>query len=1116
MSHSADQEQVMLAAVLPGMDDALAVVDQNGKIVLSNELYARTFGDAFAPRDENDRPLPPESAPLARAARGETFRMSFTLPGTPSRYFEASCAPVRPRPNAPPLAVLTLRDITARKLLEENEARGNALFRNYFELGHMGMAITSCDAHWLMVNNRLCEILGYSQEDLFRTKWTELTHPDDLESDLAQFRRMLAGEIERYELDKRFFHKTGRVVYTSLTVSCQRKADRSVEYVIASVQDITERKLLEREREQFFQFFQLSADPMCIADPFGCFKQVNPALTRLIGYEEAELLAKPFLDFVLPEDRQRTADEMKLQVATRPSLNFENRYVCKDGRVVLLSWTANFDRKEGVTYATARDITERRRLEETVARSNALFRNYFELGQMGMAITQLDQKWMQVNNRLCEILGYAKEELSQKTWAEMTFPDDLEPDLKQFRRLASGEIASYSLDKRFFHKTGRIVHTNIAVSCQRKPDSSVEYFIASIQDITERKRVEDELRNSEQKFRTLAEAVPQIVWITRPDGWNTYFNQQWLDYTGLTPEESHGHGWITPFHPDDKQRAWAAWQHATQTDGVYSLECRLRRADGAYRWWLIRGASQHDEQGQVLNWFGTCTDIQNIKEAEEALLRASAYNRSLIEASLDPLVTIGPDGRITDVNQGTLLATGRAWEEIIGTDFAGYFTDPGKARSGYRQVFQEGRVRDYELELKHKDGRVMPVLYNASVYRDESGQIAGVFAAARDITERKQAEAALAEAARRKDDFLALLGHELRNPLAPIRNAAQILKHAVSAPEQVERARAMIERQALHLTRIVDDLLDVSRISRGKIILHKERADWAELIRLAGEDARSEIESRGLALAVSIPPEPVWVFGDPTRLTQVISNLLANALKFSDSGGRITVDLKTQPRKQSAVLTVADTGIGMSPEILRRIFAPFVQAETDMARSRGGLGLGLALIKGLLELHGGSIQAASAGRGQGSAFTIKLPLAAAEQETKAAPVADGVSRPLRILIIEDNMDAAESLRMLLAFSGHAVEVAWDGPAGIHKARQTHPDVVLCDIGLPGGMNGYEVAQAIRRDEALRGIHLVAMTGYGQDEDKRRAREAGFDEHVTKPVDPAALERLLSAAPGVEK
>jgi signal transduction histidine kinase len=373
-------------------------------------------------------------------------------------------------------------------------------------------------------------------------------------------------------------------------------------------------------------------------------------------------------------------------------------------------------------------------------------------------------------------------------------------------------------------------------------------------------------------------------------------------------------------------------------------------------------------------------------------------------------------------------------------------------------------------------------------------------------TELSRANALLADADRRKDEFLALLAHELRNPLAPILNSLEILRLAGADPEARERARAMVERQVRHLARLVDDLLDISRITRGKVRLRREWVDLARLVRTTIEDRRPTLERAGLRLTGQVPELPVWVNADATRLAQVLNNLLDNAAKFTDRGGAVAVTLTTEREPPLALLTVRDTGVGIDPAMLPRLFSVFAQADRSLERTRGGLGLGLSLVKGLVELHGGTVEAHSAGPGQGAAFTLRLPVApepAAFSELPTTAAADG--RRLRVLVVEDSRDAAESLRTLLHLLGHEVTVASTGPEGVQAARACRPDVVLCDIGLPD-LDGYGVARALRRDPVTAGARLIALTGYGQEEDRRNARGAGFDHHLTKP---AATEDLLA-------
>jgi signal transduction histidine kinase len=373
-----------------------------------------------------------------------------------------------------------------------------------------------------------------------------------------------------------------------------------------------------------------------------------------------------------------------------------------------------------------------------------------------------------------------------------------------------------------------------------------------------------------------------------------------------------------------------------------------------------------------------------------------------------------------------------------------------------------------------------------------------------DITERRHAEAKLREEDRKKDEFLAMLSHELRNPLAAIRSSVHVLDRAQPGSAPARRAHGIIDRQAGQLTRLVDDLLDVTRIARGKLRLQREPVELGEIVRRTVDDLRTEAEARGNALELVPAAEPLWVDGDAARLAQIVGNLLHNAAKFTQ-GGRIEVSLGRD--RGDVMLRVRDTGAGIRAEDLPRVFGPFVQLDSAIAGANGGLGLGLALVKGIVDLHGGSVVAASAGPGLGSEFCIRLPRVNAPDSPDATAGLE-TAPGRRVLVIEDNPDVAEALMDMLRFMGHDVQVAPDGATGIVAASKFHPDVVLCDIGLPG-MSGYEVAQRMRADAALRGATLVALTGYGRPEDRRRAAEAGFARHVVKPATFEVLERALA-------
>jgi two-component system CheB/CheR fusion protein len=378
----------------------------------------------------------------------------------------------------------------------------------------------------------------------------------------------------------------------------------------------------------------------------------------------------------------------------------------------------------------------------------------------------------------------------------------------------------------------------------------------------------------------------------------------------------------------------------------------------------------------------------------------------------------------------------------------------------------------------------------------------------------------LAGAERRKDQFLAMLAHELRNPLAPIRNAVELMRQVETGDPAFQPSREMVERQVKHLARLVDDLLDVSRINQGSIRLRKEAVDLGAIVQRAVEATRPLIDGRGHELTVQLPTDPVRLEADPTRLEQVIANLLNNAAKYTMPGGHVHVQAAQEGNE--AVVRVRDNGIGVPPDVLDRVFEPFVQSEGSLARSEGGLGIGLTLVRSLVEMHGGSVEAHSPGLGQGSEFVLRLPARVPPEKPAAIsgmpamadmpPIlhsdASFPTRGLRVLVVEDNVDAAESLAALLRLWGHDVHVVHDGLDAIDEAQRQHPEVVLLDIGLPG-LDGYQVAKRLREDADLDGALLVAMTGYGQPDDRRRSREAGIHHHFVKPVEPFVLRTLLA-------
>ncbi len=494
-------------------------------------------------------------------------------------------------------------------------------------------------------------------------------------------------------------------------------------------------------------------------------------------------------------------------------------------------------------------------------------------------------------------------------------------------------------------------------------------------------------RETEAQFRTLADSIPQLVWMARPDGYRFWFNRQWYDFTGAKPGESVGSGWQTAHTPELLPHVLESWKRAVETGEAWEDTHPLRRNDGQMRWFLSRAVPIHDERGDITCWFGTNTDIGD----------------------------------------------------------------------------------------------------------------------------RMEAEAALREADRRKDDFLAMLAHELRNPLAPIAYGLELWPVIRDKPEELERLRTVMLQQVRQLGRLIDDLLDVSRIANGKIRLSCQPIDLRDALDRAIEENQLLIDARSQQLVVDTTAEPITVRGDMARLTQVFANVLNNAAKYTPPEGTIVV--KARREASWAVVSVRDNGPGIPAHMLSRIFQMFEQVDNTLERAHGGLGIGLTLVRQLVELHGGSVEASSLGAGQGSEFTVRIPASVGALD----PLQVSGSRPgrgadesprRRILIVDDQQVTAETLAEVCRFLGHEASYVTNPAQAVAAIQRERPDVVLLDISMPG-ISGYELAERVRERDELAGVRLVALTGYGSEEDRQCAMQAGFDAHLVKPAGIDALQRLLT-------
>jgi PAS domain S-box-containing protein len=663
-------------------------------------------------------------------------------------------------------------------------------------------------------------------------------------------------------------------------------------------------------------------------------------------------------------------------------------------------------------------------------------------------------------------------------------------------------------------------------------------------EIAERQRAEEALRASEERFRLLVEGTrDHALFLLDPGGHVVSWNAGAERINGYRADEIIGRHFSCFYPPEDvlAGKPEAELKQVAEQGKAEDEGWRVRQ-DGSRYWANTVLTALRAPDGRLRGFSKITRDVTAKKEAEENARRllqeqaarkaaeeGEARFRRLAESNIIGVSFSDVDGRISYANDAFLQIVGRSryevgqgavrWPDLTAPDGP---TWVGQAIEPLRR----GEVSaPFEKEVRRRDGTPAPVLLGAAFLDDSQRELVCFMV---DLSQQKRLEQELrqraeelAEADRRKDEFLALLAHELRNPLAPIRNALHIMKQPGVAAAVVGQVRDMMERQLRHMTRMIDDLLDVSRITRGKIELRREVVDLTVAARHVLETVRPLMEENRHELTVALPEQPLRLEADPTRLEQILFNLLTNAARYTEPGGRIW--LTAQSADGGVEVRVRDTGTGIDPKILPHIFEPFVQGTRRLDRSRGGLGIGLTLVRRLVELHGGTVQAVSAGPGQGSEFIVRLP--GAQKTTRPGPNGFGrEERPpgsapgRRILVVDDNLDVGDSLVLLLRQHGHEVRVANDGPTALALAREERPDVVLLDIGMPG-MDGYEVARRLRQEPGLQGVLLVAMTGFGQETDRRHSRAAGFDQHLVKPVEPDDLLRLLAqprpapAAPG---
>jgi len=715
------------------------------------------------------------------------------------------------------------------------------------------------------------------------------------------------------------------------------------------------------------------------------------------------------------------------------------------------------------------------------------------------------------------IKGYKPEEIIGRHFSTFYPQSAIDKRWPQHELETAARLGHFEDEGWRVRKDGGLFWANVVITAIRNPDGQLLGFSKITRDLTERRANEERLRVSEERFRMLVEGVREYaIFLLDPSGRVATWNAGAQRIKGYAADEIIGHH-FSEFYPSEaRERKWPQreLEEALRLGRFEDEGWRLRK-DGTRFWANVVITPLYDRDGVHRGFSKITRDLTEKREQEERLRQSEERFRLLLEGIEDyAICMLDAEGRVTSWNYGAQRITGYSADEILGQSFEQFYPPEdvaaGRPAAQLRTASLNRRVEDRGWRLR-KDGSRFWADVVVTALHDERGCLRGFAKVTRDLSERKRIEN-LEEQGRHLTEFLAMLAHELRNPLAPIQSALGIMAINREATPQTAWCRDVIERQTTHLTRLVDDLLDVSRITRGKLSMQTATMDLNAAVGRAVEAAGPLIETRKHRLDVSMPPGAVAINGDMTRIVQVVVNLLNNAAKYTPDGGAIALAVSTEGA--NAVIRVKDNGIGIPADMLEQVFDLFAQGERTLARTEGGLGIGLTLARRIVTLHGGSITATSAGVGQGTELTVRLPLlpryAAGMQA--ARPMEDYVPSQRRsVVVVDDNNDAAESMAMLLRTAGHDVHVENDGTAALRRLVTELPDVVLLDIGLPG-LDGYEVARRLRAHPGGEGVRIYAMTGYGQEEDRRRSLAAGFDGHLVKPVVPSDLFALVDAAP----
>ncbi len=1012
----------------------------------------------------------------------------------------------------------------SRRKAEILLAASEMQYRRLFESAKDGILILNEETGKIVdVNPFLIELLGYSKEEFLEKEIWEIGFFKNIVTNKDKFIELQQRKYVRYE-DLPLETSDGRKINVEFVSNVYPV--NSYKVIQCNIRDITERKLaedkLQESKKKYSSLFNSMNEGVVLHKIVYDKKNKaidyiiidsNPAFEIQTGVKSSE--AKNQLASIFYGSGSAPYLDIYSQTAaTGVPTHFETYFPPLEKYFDI----SVFSPKKDFFATVFNDITARKRTEKVLSENNKQLDLALRSANMGMWYLDIIENRRHFDDKVCNILGINKATFTgtAEEFFANVHPDDRQSIEAALARTIEKDVL-YKVEYRVIWPDGSVHYIIARGSLSRDDEGTPVRINGLIWDITEHKQAEEMLRKSENEFRVLAESMPQIVWITRADGWNIYFNQKWVDYTGLTLEESYGYGWNKPFHPDDQQMAWDAWQNAIKNNAVYSIESRLRSANGTYKWFLVRGVPLIDENGSILKCFGTCTDIHELKMKEVELQKSEEKYKELFEKMLDGVYKSSHEGKFLQINNAMVNMLGyNSKEELYAIDIKSdlYFKESDRESAALEERYEEMAI----FRLKKKDGSEIWVEDHGRHVLDDKGNVLYHEGIMRDVTERLRTEQELIAAKekaeemnRLKSNFLANMSHELRTPLVGILGFADILSQEVESQESKEMAETIL-KSGNRLSETLNLILDLSKFETEKLAINYPKFDLVSKAEEIINSFNGTAVKKGLTLKSSFSQDSIIINFDERAFNSILNNLINNALKFTSEGSVTTTIFLNNDFVE---IKVIDTGIGINEKDYQIIFDEFRQASEGYNRNFEGSGLGLSITKKIVEKFGGTITVESE-IGKGTTFKVKLPVTNAEAKEKEITGAETKIihqlpkqksvKPIALLVDDDPF----VFTVLKRYASEYIELKTtvDADFAIKKLKEKQYDLIFMDINLRRGMDGKEATKKIRTMKGYESIPIIATTAYAMVGDKEEFLAAGCTHYLSKPFSQEDIVSLL--------